>query len=92
MTELNKEVRDQLKFGVDEDDDLTSHIDQGKYYLNTLAGVNLDFIENLLAKSLLVNYVRYSYNNASEYFAENFREDILRLQLLEGVNASENQE
>lgn len=38
-----------------------------------------------LARSLLFDFVRYAYNNASEYFEENFREEILRLQLMTGV-------
>ena len=33
------------------------------------------------AASLLLDYCRYSYNNASEYFEENFAREILRLQL-----------
>jgi hypothetical protein len=40
-----------------------------------------------LAVSLLLDYCRYAYNNALEYFEENFRAQILRLQLLEGVKA-----
>lgn len=42
------------------------------------------------AASLLLDYCRYSYNNASEYFEENFAREILRLQLqvaAEGVSA-----
>lgn len=40
-----------------------------------------------LAVSLLLDYCRYAYSNALEYFEENFRAQILRLQLLEGVKA-----
>lgn len=42
------------------------------------------------AASLLLDYCRYSYNNASEYFEENFAREILRLQLqvaAEGMSA-----
>mgnify|MGYP001071804967 CR=1 FL=1 len=38
------------------------------------------------AVSLLLDYCRYAYNNASEYFEENFQKEILRLQLKTGVS------
>ena len=38
------------------------------------------------AASLLLDYCRYSYNNASEYFEENFARELLRLQLQVGVS------
>ncbi len=38
------------------------------------------------AASLLLDYCRYVYNNASEYFEENFARDLLRLQLQVGVS------
>ena len=40
-----------------------------------------------LAVSLLLDYCRYVYNNASEYFEENFSKELLRLQLQEGIKA-----
>ena len=36
--------------------------------------------------ALLLDYCRYAYNNASEYFEENFQHEILRLQLMTGVS------
>jgi len=36
---------------------------------------------------LLLDYCRYVYNNASEYFEENYSKEILRLQLQEGIKA-----
>lgn len=38
------------------------------------------------AAALLLDYCRYVYNNASEYFEENFKKEILRLQLMTGVS------
>ena len=38
------------------------------------------------AVALLLDYCRYVYNNASEYFEENFQKEILRLQLKTGVS------
>ena len=69
----------------DEDAALQSTIERGKAYLNDLTGVELDFDSDGPARALLLDYCRYVYNNASEYFEENFREEILRLQLMTGV-------
>ena len=54
--------------------------------MQQLAGAELDFEVEGQARSLLFDYVRYAYNNASEYFEENFKEEILRLQLMTGVS------
>lgn len=53
--------------------------------VNTLLGSNIDYENNQEARSLLLNYARYDYNNASEYFEENYHKEILRLQFLEAV-------
>lgn len=65
----------------DEDADIQKIIDRGKARLNGLAGVELVFEAEGLAHDLLLDYCRYSYNNAVEYFEENFQKEILRLQL-----------
>lgn len=70
----------------DEDPTLNGFIDRGKSKLNDLTGVALDFEANGQAKSLLLDYCRYAYNNASEYFEENFQREILRLQLKVGIS------
>ena len=54
--------------------------------MQQLAGAELDFEVEGQARSLLFDYVRYAYNNASEYFEQNFKEEILRLQLMTGVS------
>jgi len=78
-------VKDYLKITwEDEDAGLTDLISRGQGYLNNLVGVELDF-EEALPRSLLFDYCRYVYNNASEYFAENFSGEILRLQFQVGV-------
>lgn len=83
---LLQEVKAYLKITWhDEDDIITNLIDRGKARLNELAGAELDFDNPGLAKDLLLDYCRYSYNNASEYFEENYRAEILRLQLMTGV-------
>lgn len=70
----------------DEDSDIQGIIDRGKSRLEGLAGVTLDFTVKGLARELLFEYCRYAYNNAVEFFEENFQREILRLQLQTGVN------
>lgn len=80
-----QDVKDYLKITwSDEDAALTSLITRGQAYLNNLAGADLDFNSGL-PLSLLLDYCRYVYNNASEYFEENFAGEILRLQIQVGV-------
>ena len=71
--------------GVSDDADLESIIARGKAYLEGLAGATLDFEAEGLPRSLLLDFCRYSYNNASEYFEENFAKEILRMQLQAAV-------
>ncbi len=81
-----QDVKDYLKITwSDEDAALTSLITRGRAYLNSLVGADLDFTSGL-PQSLLLDYCRYVYNNASEYFEENFASEILRLQLQTGVD------
>lgn len=70
-----------------EENNLRRIIQSGQAYLNELTGVELDFGVEGLARSLLFDYCRYAYNNASEYFEENYRRDLLRLQLAAAVEA-----
>ncbi|HDK7182951.1 TPA: hypothetical protein PTV59_002064 [Clostridium botulinum] len=86
LEELKKYLREE-----DNEDILSDILKDGEKYLNGLAGIKLDYSNNILAKTLLLDYCRYKYNNASEYFLENFREDILRLQLESAVMDSANQ-
>lgn len=79
-------IRSYLRITWDDDDVLLDElIERGKKKLEEFAGAVLDFEAEGLARSLLSDYVRYAYNNASEYFEENFQREILRLQLLTGV-------
>lgn len=82
-----QEIKDYLKITwSDEDSALQGLILRGKAYLNDLAGIELDFETEGTAKSLLLDYCRYAYNNALEYFEENFQKEILRLQLKAGIS------
>lgn len=80
------EVKDYLKITwEDEDNYLQGIINRGKNYLKQLTGTELDFEVEGLAKSLLLDYCRYAYNNALEYFEENFHKELRRLILQEAV-------
>lgn len=82
-----QEVKDYLKITwEDEDTTLSRLITRGQEYLNDLVGTELDFQVEGQPKSLLLDYCRYAYNNAIEYFEENFSKEILRLQLKVGVS------
>ena len=81
-------VKDYLKVTWnDEDSHIQGIIDRGQAYLNDLTGAELDFETDGPPKTLLLDYCRYVYNNASEYFEENFARELLRLQLQEGIKA-----
>lgn len=83
---LLKDVKDYLKITWDdEDDSLDGVIRRGQANLEELTGTTLNFEQEGQAKSLLLDYCRYAYNNALEYFEENFSKEILRLQLMEAV-------
>jgi hypothetical protein len=85
--EMLNEVKSYLGITwLDEDSDIQNMIDRGKSRLEGLAGVTLDFTVEGLARELLFEYCRYAYNNAIEFFEENFQREILRLQLQIGVN------
>lgn len=87
-----QELKDYLKITWnDEDSYLQSIITRGEEYLNDLIGVELNFERDGQPKSLLLDYCRYSYNNAIEYFEENFQQQILRLQLKEAVKANDSE-
>jgi len=85
--DLLEQVKSYLKVTWDDEDtDITRLINRGKGKLQALVGAELDFETEGQARSLLFDYCRYAYNNASEYFEENFRSEILRLQLMTGVS------
>lgn len=80
-------IKDYLRVTWADDDDLLNElIARGKKKLEELAGAAPDFEGEGLARSLLFDYVRYAYNNASEYFEENFQQEIMRLQIITGVS------
>lgn len=90
---LLQEVKEKIKVTWnDEDDSLRRMIIRAKGDLESLVDVKLDLEENTRAKTLFLNYCRYDYNNALEYFETNFQKEIIWLQLSEGVKANAKQE
>ena len=71
--------------GTDQDAALEKKILSGKARLDGLAGVALEYEVEGLPRSLCLDCCRYDYNNALEYFEENFAKEILRMQLQAAV-------
>lgn len=64
---------------------LERSLSSGKEYLNYIAGVEIDFDNSPFAENLLLEYGRYSYNNAVEYFETNFQKELTHLQIMSVV-------
>lgn len=88
LTFLENKIKKIFKYTIDEDTDLKDVIQQGIYKIESLTGTEINFVENLEAFALLQNFLRYAINYSEEYFEENFRREILRLTLSEGVRDS----
>lgn len=84
-----EELKDYLKITWNSEDSyLQSIITRGKEYLKDLTGTEINFEEEGPAKSLLLDYCRYYYNNSVEYFEDNFQKQIVRLQYKEAIRVS----
>ena len=75
-------VKEELRIAWDDEDTrLISMIERAKASLNKLMGIELDYEKPGPAQDLLLARCRYDYNNALEYFEQNFAREIFRLQL-----------
>ena len=82
------QIKDYLKITwPEEDENLSRIIERGKDYLNGIAGNELDFENDSLANQLLLDYSRYVYNHAFELFETNFRSELLKLSMREGMKS-----
>ncbi|WP_416808870.1 hypothetical protein [Bacillus thuringiensis] len=63
----------------EEDNNIVNLIGGSVYYINNLVGAELDLKVNLVARSLVINRVRYEYNNALDQFESNFEQPLSRL-------------
>lgn len=85
-----REVKGYLKITWSEaDEDLTNIIVRGQSYLNYIAGTQLDFETDHMAKQLLFDYVRYVFNHSLEMFEINFGNELLKLSIREGMKSYE---
>lgn len=78
--DLLDEVKEALAITWNEEDsNIIKLINRSVYYINDLVGVELDLKVNLSARELVVNRIRYEYNNALDQFETNFEQPLSRL-------------
>ncbi|MBQ6446613.1 MAG: hypothetical protein IJJ10_04000 [Bacillus sp. (in: Bacteria)] len=78
--DLLDEVKEALAITWNEEDsNIIKLIDRSVYYINDLVGVELDLKVNLSARELVINRIRYEYNNALDQFETNFEQPLSRL-------------
>lgn len=78
--DLLDDVKEALAITWDEEDNnIVKLIDRSVYYINNLVGVELDLKVNLSARELVINRIRYEYNNALDQFEDNFEQPLSRL-------------
>lgn len=88
MDQLLKSVKADLRITYEYlDDHLTELIKEGMDVINTTCGVS-DYTQPGLEQKLLKAYCRYSFNNASQLFEDNYRHDLLKLQIKNGRGVS----
>jgi len=86
MITLLEDLKSELHITwADEDEELVRLLERGSKTLNRLIGADLDYLAEDEAQGLLFAYVRYSRNNAIEFFRVNFRDDITSLSLMHGA-------
>ncbi|HFO0458967.1 TPA: hypothetical protein ACHIFS_002566 [Bacillus paranthracis] len=80
--DLLEDVKHALAITWDEEDkDIIKLIDRSVYFINDLVGAELDLAVNLSARELVINRIRYEYNNALDQFESNFFQPLSRLTL-----------
>lgn len=78
--DLLDEVKEALAITWNEEDsNIIKLIDRSVYYINDLVGVELDLKVNLSARELVINRIRYEYNNALDQYENNFEQPLSRL-------------
>ncbi|MGQ4666524.1 head-tail connector protein [Metabacillus halosaccharovorans] len=83
-----EQLKSYLKITWNNDDALLqSLIARGQDFLNDIAGIKLNFEEDTKANQLLMDYGRYAYNHSLELFEINFKRELLKLSIREGVKA-----
>lgn len=84
--DLLNDVKNHLRVTWSEEDaNITSLIERAKIYFKSVTGADLDFTVEGQAKHLLLERCRYVYNRSAEEFENNFRHEIINLQLRTAV-------
>jgi hypothetical protein len=86
---LLNELKGYLKVTWNDEDEtvFSPLILRGQAYLNEVAGVKLDYETDQVVKQLLLDYGRYVHNHSLEMFEVNFKRELLKLSIREGVKA-----
>lgn len=56
---------------------LSRIIERAKARLNEQAGTEVDYVQDQIAEQLLMDYVRYIWNNSAEDFEVNFKSELI---------------
>ena len=84
MDQLLKSVKADLRITYEYlDEHLMELIEEGKSVINETCGKS-DYSERGLEQKLLKAYCRYAFNNVSQLFEDNYRHDLLKLQIKNG--------
>lgn len=79
--ELLQEIRDKQHISpFEEDKTIEKYIEEGKFDINSIAGVEIDYSEDLQARSLLENYVFYARYKRLAEFKERYGGEYVKLQ------------
>jgi hypothetical protein len=88
ISSLGEELKDYLQItwsDASTDKKVLGFIKDGEAYLNEIAGTEINYVTDLKAKQLLKDYGRYVYNHSLELFEINFKRELLKLSIREGV-------
>lgn len=94
MTDILEELKQELYITWNDDNTDTRLINiqkRAEYKINDYAGTQVDISEDLDARSLLINLVRYMWNNVEDQFELNYKADILMLRAKYKVAAVKNE-
>lgn len=69
-----------------QDDEIMDMIDEGQTFIDSICGVS-DYEHVGPAFSLLKSYCRYAWSGSVELFEENYKRQLLRLQIVNGLGA-----
>lgn len=82
MDNLLEDVKDTLRITWNDDDkQLMKMIERSKTYLDDLIGMSFDYDKEGQHKTLLLERIRYVYNNAAYEFEINYAHEISRMML-----------